>query len=104
VRELDADRSPSSAVGERFPAVRCALAEDGGDSAGVGSELPPVADDPVPVVGELVAVVRFDADDGCELAADVKFLADDRGKRAPRGWELALRGWELPYSRCELPP
>ena len=63
VRELDADRGPSSAVVEKLTAVRCARADGRRDSADLVSKLPPRGCAFVPVVGELAAVVRFDADD-----------------------------------------
>ncbi len=110
VRELDADRGSSSAVVEGFTADRCARADDGGDYAGVVSELPPSGCDWVPVVRDFAPVVRFNADDGRELAddgwefadyvtelpPDVKLFADDGGRRLPRRWEHAADGWELP--------
>jgi hypothetical protein len=84
VRELDADRGPSSAVVERFPATRCARADGRGDYASFVSKVPPLACDVAPVVRERAAVVRFDAADGRELAADEKLVADDRGELAFR--------------------
>ena len=116
--DLHADRGTSSAVVERLAAVRCARADDRGDHASDVSQLAGLGCDFLPVVGDFAPVVGFDADDVwelafrrwehrddvCEPAADMKFLADDRGKCVPRRWEHALRGWELPSSRCELPP
>jgi hypothetical protein len=64
VRERGADRGESSAVVERFAAVRCARADHGWDFASIVSELPPLGCDFVPVVSDFAAVVRFDADDG----------------------------------------
>jgi hypothetical protein len=84
VRELDADRGPSSAVVERFTATRWARADGRGDHAGFVSKVPPLGGDVAPVVREHAAVVRYDADDGRELAADGKVLADDRGELAFR--------------------
>jgi hypothetical protein len=63
VCDLDADRGPSSAVVEKFTAVRCARADDRPDYANLVSKLPPRGCAFVPVVRELAAVVRFDADD-----------------------------------------
>jgi hypothetical protein len=63
VCDLDADRGPSSAVVERFTAVRCARADSRRDYANRVSKLQPRGCSFVPVVGELAAVVRFDADD-----------------------------------------
>ena len=88
-RELDADRGPSSALVEKLTAARCARADGRRDSANVVSKLPPRGGAFVPVVGELAAVVRFDADDVRELPPDVKLLADDRGKHEFRLWEHA---------------
>jgi hypothetical protein len=84
VRELDADRGSSSAVVERFTATRCARADGRGDSAGFVSKVPPRGGEIAPVVREHAAVVRFDADDGRELAADGKLVADDPGELASR--------------------
>ena len=89
MRELDAVRGPSSAVVEKLTAVRCARADGRQDYANVVSKLPPRGCAFVPVVGELAAVVRFDADDVRELPPDVKLLADDRGKHEFRLWEHA---------------
>jgi hypothetical protein len=96
VRELDADRGPSSAVVERLTDVRCARADGRRDYANVVSELQPRSCNFVPVVRQLAAVVRFDADDVRELPPDVKLLADDRGKLEFRLWEHAADVWELP--------
>jgi hypothetical protein len=63
VCDLDADRGPSSAVVEKFTAVRCARADGRRDYANRVSKLPPRGCSFVPVVRELAAVVRFDADD-----------------------------------------
>ena len=63
VCDLDADRGPSVAVVEKLTAARCARADGRRDSANVVSKLPPRGGAFVPVVGELAAVVRFDADD-----------------------------------------
>ena len=63
VCDLDADRGPSSAVVEKFTAVRCARADRRRDYASLMSKLPPRGCNFVPVVRELAAVVRFDADD-----------------------------------------
>ncbi len=95
VRELDADRGSSSAVVERFAAVRCARADNRGDYAGVVSKLPPGGCDFAPVV-------RFNADDGREFADNGWELAPDRGELAPDGWELAPDGWELADDGWEL--
>ena len=63
MRELDADRGTSSAVVEKLTAVRCARADGRRGYADLVSKLPPRGCNFVPVVGELAAVVRFDADD-----------------------------------------
>jgi hypothetical protein len=84
VRELDADRGPSSAVVERFTVTRWPRADVRGDCASFVRKVPPRGCDVVHVVREHAPVVRFDVDDGRELAADQKLLADDRGELASR--------------------
>jgi len=63
VCDLDADRGLSSAVVEKFTAVPCARADGRRNYANLVSTLQPRGCNCVPVVGELAAVVRFDADD-----------------------------------------
>jgi hypothetical protein len=96
VRELDADRGASSAVVEKSTAVRCARGDGRRDYANLVSKLERRGCNFVPVVRQLAAVVRFDADDVRELPPDVKLLADDRGKLGFRLWEHAADVWELP--------
>jgi hypothetical protein len=60
---LNDDRGTSSAVVEKLTAIRCARADDRPDYANLVSKLPPRGCAFVPVVRELAAVVRFDADD-----------------------------------------
>jgi hypothetical protein len=89
VREFDADRGPSSAVVEKFTAVRCARADRRRDYANLVSKLQPRGCNCVPVVRELPPVVRFDSDDVRELSPEVKLLSDDRGNLGSRRWEHA---------------
>jgi outer membrane murein-binding lipoprotein Lpp len=83
------DRSPSSAVVERFTAVRCAHADVRGEHAAYVGKLPPLGCVLAALVRENAAVGSFDADDVWELAADVRELAADVRELATDVGELA---------------